>query len=146
MCQPDDYGNPQKDIQSPTNIARNKRKAKAESALAAGQTIAQPVDSLASPTNGTHAANVDTRLHRPPVLHPISAKAKAATANNQAGKMPGSAGQGGFPDLPSPGLRGPMPGHNGDKADGKQEAKIIGYAVAIYPYTAEREDEYDVLM
>jgi hypothetical protein len=39
-----------------------------------------------------------------------------------------------------------MPGHNGDKADGKQEAKIIGYAVAIYPYTAEREDEYDVLM
>jgi len=34
----------------------------------------------------------------------------------------------------------------GDSADGNREFKKIGYAVAIYPYAAEREDEFDVVM
>lgn len=37
-------------------------------------------------------------------------------------------------------------GSAGETADGTREYKKIGYAVAIYPYAAEREDEFDVVM
>jgi hypothetical protein len=54
--------------------------------------------------------------------------------------MPGSSTQGQFPDLPSPSTRGPLVSGQ-DKVDGTEK---IGYAVAIYPYLADREDEFDV--
>jgi hypothetical protein len=90
--------------------------------------------------------NRDTRLHRPPVLQPISARAKAAAAAgalNSGKTTPGSGAQANFPDLPSPGMRGvgmgsEVPGMTGD------EVPKAGYAIAIYPYAAEREDEFDV--
>lgn len=80
------------------------------------------------------------------MLQPISAKAQAAGVSSSGKTTPGSAGHGNFPDLPIPGLRGPLVGSAGETADGTREYKKIGYAVAIYPYAAEREDEFDVVM
>jgi hypothetical protein len=37
-------------------------------------------------------------------------------------------------------------GQAGEQTDGNRGFKKIGYAVAIYPYAAEREDEFDVVM
>ncbi len=92
-------------------------------------------------TNGSpnpHPYSKDTRLHRPPVLHPISAKAKAATSAGalDSGKSTPGSGNGNFPDLPSPGFRD-------EDMDGERK---LSYAVAIYPYSSEREDEFDVVV
>lgn len=89
--------------------------------------------------------NRDTRLHRPPVLQPISARAKAAAAAGalHSGKTtPGSGAQANFTDLPSPGMRGVGTGPENPIAG--EEVPKAGYAIAIYPYAAEREDEFDV--
>ncbi|GHJ87582.1 hypothetical protein NliqN6_3984 [Naganishia liquefaciens] len=89
--------------------------------------------------------NRDTRLHRPPVLQPISAHAKAAAAAGalHSGKTtPGSGAQANFPDLPSPGMR--VVGTASEHPVSSDEVPKAGYAIAIYPYAAEREDEFDV--
>lgn len=89
--------------------------------------------------------NRDTRLHRPPVLQPISARAKAAAAAgalNSGKTTPGSGAQANFPDLPSPGMRGV--GMGSENPGSGDEVPKAGYAIAIYPYAAEREDEFDV--
>jgi bZIP factor len=99
-------------------------------------------DTLPNPTDKPYTK--DTRLHRPPVLQPISARAKAAAAAgalNSGKTTPGSGAQANFPDLPSPGMRGA--GMGSDNTGGDEVPKA-GYAIAIYPYTAEREDEFDV--
>lgn len=59
---------------------------------------------------------------------------------------PGSGTQGTFPDLPSPGLRGPLMGDSAVSKDGEGDGKKMGYAVAIYPYVAERDDEFTVIV
>lgn len=100
-----------------------------------------------NPTPNDKSYTKDTRLHRPPVLQPISARAKAAAAAgalNSGRSTPGSGGQASFPDLPSPGLRGG--GVGSENLLTGDEIPKAGYAVAIYPYIAEREDEFDVLV
>lgn len=100
-------------------------------------------DTLAHTTDKAYTR--DTRLHRPPVLQPISARAKAAAAAgalNSGKTTPGSGAQANFPDLPSPGMRGV--GMGSENPAGGDEVPKAGYAIAIYPYTAEREDEFDV--
>ncbi len=99
-------------------------------------------------TSNPHPYSKDTRLHRPPVLQPVSARAKAAAVGSSAnGKTtPGSGnGQGNFPELPSPSLlrtSNPQDGYAmADEQDGERK---VSYAIAIYPYAAEREDEFDV--
>jgi hypothetical protein len=166
----------QRDIKSPIAIAEQKQAVRRTNAiqqdLGNSTTVVTPNTSrFAAPTGsaqGTSSLNTpnltpsatdtnptpndksytrDTRLHRPPVLQPISARAKAAAAAgalNSGRSTPGSGGQASFPDLPSPGMRGG--GAGSESLPAGDEVPKAGYAVAIYPYIAEREDEFDVLV
>lgn len=144
-----------REIVSPIALAQQKQQARSEAGVTVsgrrGDTALSTSGKLSAPassglTTASTSPNVqsytkDTRLHKPPVLQPISAKARAATASALgSGKTtPGSGAQANFPDLPSPGLRFAA----GDAGDA---GKAIAYAVAIYPYAAEREDDFEVLV
>ncbi|BGP24212.1 MAKKKK cascade protein kinase regulator Ste50 [Rhodotorula toruloides] len=77
---------------------------------------AAPSAPTLTPANGLGPNARPTRLHHPPVLLPVG-KDKAA---EEAGD-----------------------GSNADRKDEK-ERRNQGYCIAIYPYLAEREDEFDV--
>ncbi|BGP70047.1 hypothetical protein NBRC10513v2_003400 [Rhodotorula toruloides] len=77
---------------------------------------AAPSASTLTPANGLGPNARPTRLHHPPVLLPVG-KDKAA---EEAGD-----------------------GASADRKDEK-ERRNQGYCIAIYPYLAEREDEFDV--
>ncbi|GAA5958490.1 hypothetical protein JCM21900_001486 [Sporobolomyces salmonicolor] len=74
-----------------------------------------------APANGLGPNARPTRLHHPPVLLPVG-KERDGTADEEA--KDGGAG--------------------GDKEKKAIQSQNQGYCIAIYPYLAEREDEFDV--
>jgi hypothetical protein len=123
-----------RDIRSPVVVAQEKRAAKLGLPANSTANVLPTIEStLASPTrttaNGTTVPNGD----RP------------------AGRTPG---EGAFPELPSPGTRdghdsegnakpiSPQP--NGSIVDKDGKVLKVTYAISIYPYIADRNDEFDV--
>lgn len=147
----------QRDIKSPIAVAQQKQASRSGS-RAAGSTSAPGTAKSSTPianasisttptTSNPHPYSKDTRLHRPPVLQPVSAKAKAAAVGVSVnGKTtPGSGnGQGNFPELPSPSMRTGNAQDGYAMADEQDGERKVSFAIAIYPYVAEREDEFDV--
>ncbi|KAF8605929.1 hypothetical protein BDV93DRAFT_521272 [Ceratobasidium sp. AG-I] len=152
-----------KDIRSPIAVAQQKQASRSAarrgSPDVSGTTNgtarrAGPGDqSAASPSMLTYQRN--TRLHQPPVLQPISARAAAVTAAAAAATPPLSTANALAPQWPEPN------GSDGDRSragndppvtatlppegrEGVVYATTKSYAIAIYPYMAELDDEFDV--
>ncbi|KAK4684078.1 protein STE50, partial [Tremellales sp. Uapishka_1] len=129
-----------KDIKSPIAVAQQKQAVKLglppNSAVNVLPSL-KPSTSTSSPT-GTKFST-DTRLHRPPVLHPVSAQGLRA---GDDGLTPNG---GNFPELPSPGLQDAQrSGSTGTLVDKDGNVQKVTYAISIYPYIADRQDEFDV--
>ncbi|GAA5880250.1 hypothetical protein JCM1840_003408 [Sporobolomyces johnsonii] len=75
-----------------------------------------------APANGLGPNARPTRLHHPPVLLPVGKEREAAAADEE----------------------GKDGGAGGDKDKKAIQSQNQGYCIAIYPYLAEREDEFDV--
>jgi len=92
--------------------------------------------SSAATSGSSPAYSRNTRLHQPPVLHPISAQAQAAkTAEvNAAAGLQGLEAQ----------SEEPSPHPNISESLAASSSNGASYAIAIYPYTAEQDDEFDV--
>lgn len=117
-----------RDIRSPVVVAQEKRAAKLGLPPSTSTNVLPTIEStLSSPTRGNGAANGD----RP------------------AGRTPGD---GAFPELPSPGARdredaGEKPSSPqpvGSIVDRDGNIHKVTYAISIYPYIADRTDEFDV--
>jgi protein STE50 len=160
-----------KDIRSPIAVAQQKQADRQQSSPPPySQSAKRPEGNpstnggpLASPSPSTYSRN--TRLHQTPsaALQPISAKAQVATANAAANTPPPVTGPNA--NLPWPensttqaaddvGSRSrtvtedgmsQAPGPGGH-ADAIILSRGISYAIAIYPYIAELEDEFDVVV
>jgi cell pole-organizing protein PopZ len=156
-----------KDIRSPIAVAQQKQAsrfaARKGSPDASGATngAATPArrpglseQLVTSPSVPAYMRN--TRLHQAPVLQPISARAAAATAaaaatpplstaNSLAPQWPEPNGQGNTSDGDrsragnDPSAAAPPEGR-----EGVVYATTKSYAIAIYPYMAELDDEFDV--
>ncbi|GAA5909316.1 hypothetical protein JCM8208_005642 [Rhodotorula glutinis] len=87
----------------------------------------------ANPANGLQANARPTRLHHPPVLLPVGKDKDKDKDKGAAGDEASEAGAEGGSDKKDEGA--------GATPAGK---KAQGYCIAIYPYLAEREDEFDV--
>ena len=152
-----------KDIRSPISVAQQKQSIRLREA---GTSTASPPSQAQSsrPANATQNAvaavpySRNTRLHQPPVLHPVSAQAQAVKAANAAANVSNTNGSGpSWPetaaDAQADTLRNKNPG--GDQPSPHPDVKDslaaaaggnISYAIAIYPYLAEQEDEFDVIV
>ncbi|KAF8317123.1 hypothetical protein DL93DRAFT_2165780 [Clavulina sp. PMI_390] len=115
-----------KDIRSPIAVAQQKqtqRQLTPTTASSRGTGTTPPVNG-ASTSNSAYSRN--TRLHQPAILHPISAQAQANTAAAAD-----------YQEEPSP--------HpNISESLASARSMPTSYAIAIYPYTAEQDDEFDV--
>lgn len=153
-----------KDIRSPIAVAQQKQAsrsaARRDSPDASGTAsgAATPAakrgeQAYSSPNLPAYTRN--TRLHLPPVLQPISARAAAATANAAAATPPLATANAAAPHWPEPngqsnGTDGDRPKTNESSAappegrEGVVYATTKSYAIAIYPYLAELDDEFDV--
>lgn len=114
-----------KDIKSPIAVAHGKHAARREKRAKEGRTITGE-GKEGSIRDFTRA----TRLHHPNVLMPV--KGNAAS-----------------PSLNSPQLGGDDADNKDKGKDGEDKEAVpapvgAGYALAIYPYMADREDEFDV--
>lgn len=118
-----------KDIKSPIAVAHGKHAARREKRAKEGRTITGE-GKEGSIRDFTRA----TRLHQPNVLMPVKGSITS-------------------PNLNSPQIGTNTSGEDGDssKDKSKEEEKDpspapigAGYALAIYPYMADREDEFDV--
>lgn len=155
-----------KDIRSPIAVAQQKQASRSAarrgspdvSGATNGSTtparrIGPGDQSAASPSIPSYLRN--TRLHQPPVLQPISARAAAVTAAAAAATPPLSTANALAPQWPEPN------GSDGDRSragndppvtatiqpegrEGVVYATTKSYAIAIYPYLAELDDEFDV--
>ncbi len=149
-----------KDIRSPIAVAQQKQAARKASATEAGS-----AKSTATPSTGAHGAvhalSPGQDRGRPPL------QVNSQLPNQTAGLLTGVPnGQSGWPELMSPLVesKGDAGGDTsksqagasgaGDGADGgappvlreMPPATEVSYAVAIYPYMAEQEDEFDVVV
>ncbi|CAE6413118.1 unnamed protein product [Rhizoctonia solani] len=149
-----------KDIRSPIAVAQQKqatrsaqRRESPDAAAAQNQSLSQgdnrrAQNRLASPNLPSYKR--DTRLHQPSVLQPISARAAAATANAAAATPPLATANAPAPHWPETDPDRPRTG--GDPSatpqlegrEGVIYATTKSYAIAIYPYLAELDDEFDV--
>ncbi|ORY21850.1 hypothetical protein BCR39DRAFT_552741 [Naematelia encephala] len=122
-----------KDIKSPIAVAQQKQAVK-----------------LGLPPNTT--VNVLPKIK--PATDTSISPTKAGTGSLQPGSRGADDGQtpsgGAFPELPSPGLREGEPAPQkvapgaGTLVDKDGNVTNVTYAVAIYPYIADRQDEFDV--
>lgn len=149
-----------KDIRSPISVAQQKQSQRQRDLAAAGASTpgtpggrsgpsaANPGAGSGSSGSGSAGGKAEysrnTRLHQPPMLHPISSQAAAATRSAaEAGGGPQGVGNttadsGHAADEPSP-----HPNIN-DTLATSPPGGGASYAIAIYPYVAEQEDEFDV--
>lgn len=117
-----------KDIKSPIAVAGAKHAARREKRLKEGKTITG--EGKEGPIREFTRA---TRLHHPAVLQPV---------NNRSPNSPNTA--------TSNAAAGDKEKEGDASADGKENTSSSpappgnGYALAIYPYMADREDEFDV--
>ncbi|QRV88982.1 VTS1 RNA-binding family SAM domain protein [Ceratobasidium sp. AG-Ba] len=151
-----------KDIRSPIAVAQQKQASRSAarrgSPDTSGATPRRPglgEQTASSPSVPSYMRN--TRLHQPPVLQPISARAAMATAAAQAMATPplGTANSL-APQWPENGqtsatIDGDRPRMGNETAtvppegrEGVVYASTKSYAIAIYPYMAELDDEFDV--
>lgn len=133
-----------KDIRSPIAVAQQKQVQRQRdnipgSSIGAstpggsnGRAGSSPAPNSASGTasGSNNAYSRNTRLHQPTVLHPISAQAQAVrNAESTAAET--------HVDEPSP--------HpNISESLAMSTSAGTSFAIAIYPYTAEQDDEFDV--
>ncbi|CAE7053267.1 unnamed protein product [Rhizoctonia solani] len=139
-----------KDIRSPIAVAQQKQATRSaqrrESPDAAASNLR--VDNrVASPNMPAYARN--TRLHQPSVLQPISARAAAATANAATSTPPLATANAPAPHWPETDADRPRTAEatatpQPDGREGVVYATTKSYAIAIYPYSAELDDEFDV--
>lgn len=137
-----------KDIRSPIAVAQQKQNQRQRENPAgmsndpltprgSRSTPTPPAGSSSAAASGSSPAySRNTRLHQPPVLHPISAQAQAvknAEANAAAGPQ----------NLEGPSEE-PSPHPDISESLAASSANGTSYAIAIYPYTAEQDDEFDV--
>jgi hypothetical protein len=137
-----------KDIRSPIAVAQQKQTQRQRDNLAGtsnGPLTPGGSRSGAAPTAGSSSTTAsgsspaysrNTRLHQPPVLHPISAQAQAVKSA-EANAVAGPQGLEGHSEEPSP-----HPDISASLAASGSNG--TSYAIAIYPYTAEQDDEFDV--
>jgi hypothetical protein len=129
--------NIQREIKSPIAVAQQKQASKngtlpdgkPRSNIDINPNLGLTSNDASSPTTANHPYGAgNTRLHHPPVLQPISAKAQQVQKTAQHG----------YPDLPSPGFK-----------DGESQAQMsaaamlklldgndnkpLSFAIAIYP-------------
>ncbi|CAE6455355.1 unnamed protein product [Rhizoctonia solani] len=140
-----------KDIRSPIAVAQQKQAARSaqrrDSPDGATGSSLRVDNRVASPNMPAYSRN--TRLHLPPVLQPISARAIAATAN-AAATPPLTTASAPAPHWPETDADRPRTG--GDISatpqlegrEGVVYSQTKTYAIAIYPYLAELDDEFDV--
>lgn len=136
-----------KDIRSPIAVAQQKQTQRqrdnpagtSSGPLTPGgsRSGTAPTPSSSTGASGSSPAySRNTRLHQPPVLHPISAQAQAVKSA-EANAVAGPQGFEGHSEEPSP---------HPDISESLAASGSDGtsYAIAIYPYTAEQDDEFDV--
>ncbi|KAG8678610.1 Adaptor for signal transduction [Ceratobasidium sp. 394] len=157
-----------KDIRSPIAVAQQKQASRfaarrgSPDATSAANGAATPArrpglgdQSASSPSVPTYTRN--TRLHQPSVLQPISARAAAATAAAAAMATPPlGAANSLAPQWPENGQASateadrsragnePSTAAPPEGREGVVYATTKSYAIAIYPYMAELDDEFDV--
>ncbi|CUA78048.1 hypothetical protein RSOLAG22IIIB_02663 [Rhizoctonia solani] len=140
-----------KDIRSPIAVAQQKQATRSaqrrESPDAAASSSLRVDSRVTSPNMPAYTRN--TRLHQPTVLQPISARAAAATANAAAATPPLSTANASAPHWPETDADRPRTGETiaTPQIDGREGviyATTKTYAIAIYPYLAELDDEFDV--
>ncbi len=152
-----------KDIRSPIAVAQQKQSIRMRET---GTPSTSP-PSQAQPPKGANAAqnavaavpySRNTRLHQPPVLHPVSAQAQAVKAASTATTAPNNNGNGpSWPETAADAQAdasrnkaqgGDEPSPHPDVKDSLAAATggTISYAIAIYPYLAEQDDEFDVIV
>lgn len=115
-----------RDIKSPIAVAQQKQAVKLGLPPNSDKNLLPTIEStLASPTKATSNGTPPTSGDRP------------------AGRTPG---EGTFPELPSPGMRDAMdaPKTPGTLVDKNGQVHKVTYAISIYPYIADRQDEFDV--
>ncbi|GAA5855687.1 hypothetical protein JCM9279_003303 [Rhodotorula babjevae] len=135
-----------KDIKSPIAVATAKHAARRDKRPAGigggverslmgvnrdGSAAPASASATTTPANGLQGNARPTRLHHPPVLLPVG-KDKDKDKGDEAGEGEGGA------DKKDEG------GASAAAAAATAGKKAQGYCIAIYPYLAEREDEFDV--
>ena len=119
-----------KDIKSPIAVANAKHAARREKRIKEGKHITG--EGKEGPIRDFTRA---TRLHHPVVLQPVKGSPNSPSLGSASGSKEG-------PDR-----------ENKDKQEKDDNKEILddakhhsgaGYALAIYPYMADREDEFDV--
>lgn len=146
-----------KDIRSPIAVAQQKqaaRKANSETS----SVKSPPLTGASAHSHGLatgHGQTNDSQRSRPPMLQVNSNMASVAP-----GLMSGVPnGQNGWPEVMSPSVehkdrsdddaKGQTPAEGNDAPTVVREippSTGVSYAVAIYPYMAEQEDEFDVVV
>jgi hypothetical protein len=126
-----------KDIKSPISVASAKHAARREKRLpGVGSGVERSLmgvnrDGSTANPNVVNASGLvgnarPTRLHHPPVLLPVGKERDAKSEDEE--------GEGGKKEN----------GGTAQKEDTRKGTTSQGYCIAIYPYLAEREDEFDV--
>ncbi|KAI0766907.1 hypothetical protein BD413DRAFT_614900 [Trametes elegans] len=144
-----------KDIPSPVAVAQQKqaaRKASATDSSSAGSTF--------TPGTAGQAHSLDQNQDQSPSQdgHAPESQANSLLRNQAPGGVPGVPdGRPGWPELMSPMVENKPDISTGgatERADGGTRPALremppateVSYAVAIYPYTAEQEDDFDVFV
>ncbi|KAF8325813.1 uncharacterized protein EI90DRAFT_2019763 [Cantharellus anzutake] len=146
-----------RDIRSPIAIAQKKVSMRVHETVA--NNLSQPPKDADVAQNAVEAElySLDTRLHQPPVLLPVSAQAQAEEAASTAAGAQNADGSGlsrpetadSQPDSSRGKIQsGDEPNPHPDMKDSSAVAAggAISYAIAIYPYLAEQDDEFDVVI
>ncbi|KAB5594827.1 hypothetical protein CTheo_1806 [Ceratobasidium theobromae] len=134
-----------KDIRSPIAVAQQKQASRSAARrespdISGARRPALNDQSASSPNIPAYTRN--TRLHQPTVLQPISARAAAATAAAANWSEPNGQSNGVDNDRPRTGNESSVVPPEG--REGVIYATTKSYAIAIYPYMAELDDEFDV--
>ena len=143
-----------KDIRSPIAVAQQKQAARKASG-AEGTVSAKSAPSAHGSLQSQSPAVQDTR-NRPPKLQ-VNSQLKANPTPGLLTAIPN--GQAGWPELMSPMIEqkhGDDGGPDTAKPDGPEASSYVAremppatevsFAVAIYPYMAEQDDEFDVVV
>ena len=120
-----------KDIASPVAAALAKHARKREKRAKEGKSVLVGEGKEGPIRDFTRA----TRLHHPTVLMPVKTHGQSATSPGAASPAAAEGEKGASTDKGKDG---------GTEENGGSAAPGEGYAIAIYPYLADREDEFDV--
>ncbi|KAF8325835.1 uncharacterized protein EI90DRAFT_3018898 [Cantharellus anzutake] len=141
-----------KDIRSPIAVAQQKQSMRIREAVA--NNLSQLPKGANAAQNAVAAApySRNTRLHQPPVLHPVSVQAQAVKAANAQNTNGGGASWPETADSQPDSSRGKI--QSGDEPSPHPDVKDslaaaaggTSYAIAIYPYLAEQDDEFNVVV